>query len=150
LTHQVFQKHVAIDGEGDLSEVLKQEVVEVILFYFAPLLKNEEKDEINSRIREMVSGKKEACADVRAVRFGWSVENDFPLLSDEGKQDKTGAVLALFVGWSSIEAQKGSLKIDGDERFADSIGKDLGVVHSVGRLVQCRRFGEGNLASKAV
>jgi hypothetical protein len=143
----VFQKHIDIDGEGDLSEVLKQEIVEVEFLYLVRELGGEEEDEINKRVRDMVSGKMQSCADVKAVRFGWSVENDFPLLSDEGKQDRTGAVLALFVGWSSFEA---SQKMSGDERFADSIGKGLGVVHSVGRLVRCRRFGEGSLVSKAV
>jgi hypothetical protein len=142
LTHQIFQKHVAIDEEGiDLSEVLRQGVVEVTFLYFAAEIEDEGKEEVSKKVREIVAREMATCEGVKAVRFGWSVENDFPMLKDEGKQDRTGAVLALFVGCS--KAQNDFRDIDGVRGLADSIAEAHDVVHSVTRVIQCREFGGG-------
>jgi hypothetical protein len=137
LTHQVFQKHVTVE-EGDLSQVLRQAVVEITLVYFASDISQDEKAKVSARAREIMAEKLDACAGVEAVEIGWSVENDFPVLSHDGDNGRVGSVFALFIGRSSIEAQGEARQ---GRRLAESLGEFYGVVDSVTRVVQCREFG---------
>lgn len=116
-------------------------MVEVTFIYFSPEISEAGKKEVSTKVRDVIAEKLDTCTDVKAVTFGWSVENDFPVLTDEGKDDRTGAVLALFVGWSTVEAQKEFRKIHGDGGLSANAGKAHKVVHFVTRLLQGREFG---------
>jgi hypothetical protein len=140
LTHPVFQKHVAFDG--DLKDVLRADAVEVRFLYFSSEISNAEKEKVGTGVRQKVDERFGACADVAAVRVGWSLENDFPILRDGEPSGRVGTVLGIFVGWFSAEAQKVFRREHGDTDEVEKFGETGGALESLTTLVECRQFGK--------
>jgi hypothetical protein len=140
LTHSVFQKHVALDA--DLTAVLRARVVEVRFVCFSSDTSVEEKETVSTNVRRGINEYLDECADVSAVSVGWSLENDFPVLRDGETSGIVGAVLAVFVGWSGIEAQK---EFRREHRERDEVGRSgemNGMIGSFATLIECRQFGK--------
>lgn len=102
LTHSEFQKHVEV--ESDLRPVLQAPVTEVILTYFPSSITATEKSAISTQVQRIITSGLASCADARAASFGWSIENDFPVLGRGEGEGAVGSVLAVFVGWEKVDA----------------------------------------------
>jgi hypothetical protein len=140
LSHPVFQKHVAFDG--DLKDVLGAGAVEVRFLYFSSEISDAEKEKVGTSVRQKVDEKFGACADVAAVRVGWSLENDFPILRDGEPSGRVGTVLGIFVGWSTAGAQKKFRREHGDTDEIEKFGETDRASESLTALVECRQFGK--------
>jgi len=145
LTHGVFVKHVLV--EGDMPAVLKAPVMAVTLVYLPSDISQARKEKVSTLVGPFVHQKLDACADVKAAAFGWSVENDFPLFDREAGDKDTGTVFAAFVGWSSVDALKAFREANGDRGVFGKIGKMEKVTHSLTRLIQYREFGNSKVPS---
>ncbi|KAF2823814.1 hypothetical protein CC86DRAFT_457447 [Ophiobolus disseminans] len=99
LNRQEFQKHVTL--EADLRPVLQAPVTEILLAYFPSSTSEAEKAAISAQAEHIIEAGLRTCADARDACCGWSVESDFPVL---GRNEDVGSVLAVFVGWNSIDA----------------------------------------------
>ncbi|KFY81249.1 hypothetical protein V500_11590 [Pseudogymnoascus sp. VKM F-4518 (FW-2643)] len=99
LTHGEFTKHLAIVPSPPL--VLQAPVTEILLAYFPSDISEAQKDAASANVQEFSEKALKRCSDVKGFSFGWGVENDFPVRGEEGQ---TGSVLAVFIGWTSIDA----------------------------------------------
>jgi hypothetical protein len=140
LTHSVFQKHVAFDG--DLTDVLRVGVVEVRFMYFLSDIPVAKKDAVSTIVRRRVNETLVTCADVGAVSIGWSMENDFPVLHQGEPGGREGTVLSIFMGWSSVEAQKKFREEQGERDELESFGEMSEMSGSFTVLIDCRQFGK--------
>ncbi|KAH7087593.1 hypothetical protein FB567DRAFT_525301 [Paraphoma chrysanthemicola] len=138
LTHSEFQKHITVQpGFGD---VLSASETEILLVYFPADISDEQKNKATEALTGIIeeSGLKED-AHVKAVKWGWSVENDFPVL---GEKDRAGRVFAIFLGRESADVERGLQKgQEGVGYVGEFAGLD-GVVTIVRRVVACIKFGE--------
>lgn len=142
LSHPIFGCHVQLDGEA--RDVLNAPVVEITLLYFSPDITAAEKDGISKTFSTGTRGELDSNTDIQAVRSGWSVETDWPMLEGREKSEGTGTVFGILVGWSGAEAQKNSGVI---QSLVGKLGKggDGQLIHSATRLVECRRFGTARI-----
>ncbi|OWY57020.1 hypothetical protein AA0114_g9132 [Alternaria tenuissima] len=138
LSHPIFGHHVQLDGEA--RDVLNAPVVEVTLLYFSPDITDAEKEGISKTFSTGIGGDLDSNTDMRAVRSGWSVERDWPMLEGREKGEGTGTVFSILVGWSGVEAQKKSGVIQGLVGKLGT-GGNRQLIHSATKLVECREFG---------
>lgn len=142
LSHPIFGCHVELDGEA--RDVLNTPVVQVTLLYFSPDITDAEKEGISKTFSTGIGGDLDSNTDMRAVRSGWSVEKDWPMLEGREKGEGTGTVFSILVGWSGIEAQKKSGVIqDLVEKLRT--GGNGQLIHSATKLVECREFGTARI-----
>jgi hypothetical protein len=139
LTHSEFMKHVTV--EGDMPSVLQSPATAVTLVYFPSDISTTRKDEVSKLVGRLIHDKLDAVEDVKAVSFGWSVENDFPVFDREEKDSGSGTVFAVFMGWSSVGALEAFREANGDRGVSEKIGDVAKVTCSITRLIQCREFG---------
>lgn len=139
LTHGIFTKHVAVTDS--LAQALKSPVTEVLLAFFPSDTSLAEKDAATSQVQQFIEKAFNKCSDVKAVSYGWGVENDFPVLG--GEEGKTGSILTVFVGWPSVDA---NMKFAETEAFKENIGL-IGGMKGMIKLalfrINCRNFGGG-------
>ncbi|KAH7074717.1 hypothetical protein BKA63DRAFT_553641 [Paraphoma chrysanthemicola] len=138
LTHSEFQKHITV--QPGFRDVLSASETEVILVYFPADISDEQKDKATETLTKIIeeSGLK-ADARVKAVKSGWSVENDFPVLSEK---EITGRVFAIFVGRESADADWELQTGQEGAKYLKKFGEVEGVVTIVRRVVACIKFGE--------
>jgi hypothetical protein len=138
LTHSVLQKHIVPDR--DLQRVLGAGVVEVRFGYFGAGIGDVEKDQVARSVRRNIEQRLDLCSHVRAVSVGWIVERDIPVLCEGGERSgETGTVLAVLVGWDSVEAQREYRREHGGRDELREVESVLSVYTS---LIEYRQFGE--------
>jgi hypothetical protein len=138
LTHSEFQKHIEV--EPGLRSVLQAAVTEVVLVYFSSKISDAQKVETSKTFSQIIGDSDlRASAEVRAVSFGWSVENDFPVLGE--KEGRVGSVFGIFVGWQSVSAQTEVERKQAYGGYMEKISEVKGVNTLVSRLVACKEFG---------
>lgn len=86
-THGVFTKHVQVLPSSD---VLGSQATRIILAYFSSDITGVEKDAKTQQVKHVLDKD-----DSGSSSYGWGLENDFPVLGDDGK---SGSVLMIFVG----------------------------------------------------
>jgi hypothetical protein len=77
-------------------------VTEVLLCYFPSDISPAGKAAATARLQQFVEIGLGQCSDVKAVSYGWGVENDFPVRGGEARQ--LGSLLVAFIGWPSVDA----------------------------------------------
>lgn len=140
LSGQEFQKHVQV--EGDLRSVLNAPVTEILLTYFAASITEDEKAAISAKAQDIINTGLDACGDATAVSFGWSVEDDFPVFGSQGGERQVGTVLAVFVGWTSVDAAEKYWEENEHKKEFGEVVKIKEALEMVSRFVECRKFGE--------
>jgi hypothetical protein len=116
-------------------------VTEVLLAFFPSDISLAEKDAATFQLQQFIEKAFNKCSDVKAVSYGWGVENDFPVLG--GGEGKTGSILTVFVGWPSVDA---NMKFAETEAFKENIGLIggmKGMIKMVVLHINCRNFGKG-------
>ena len=127
MTHGIFTKHVA--ATDSLAQALKSPVTEVLLAFFPSDFSQAEKDATTFQFQQFEEKAFDKCSDVKAVSYGWGVENDFPVLGGEGD---AGSMFSAFVGWPSVEA---NMKFAETEAFKENIGLIGGIKRMVKMVV---------------
>lgn len=95
---------------------LRAPVTEILLAWFPKDISQELKD-ANTKKAELFAVKSlKACSDLHAINVGWGVENDFPMRG--GEEGQKGSLLAVFAGWSSIDAH---MKFRETDEFKEAI-----------------------------
>lgn len=95
---------------------LRAPVTEILLAWFPKDISQELKD-ANTKKAELFAEKSlKACSDLHAINVGWGVENDFPVRG--GEEGQKGSLLAVFAGWSSIDAH---MKFRETDEFKEAI-----------------------------
>jgi len=98
LTHGEFSKHVVLSPS---PLVLQSPITEVLLAYFPSDISAAGKESTATQFQKLVEKSLGGSTDVKAVSYGWGVENDFPVRGEEGQR---GSLLTAFIGWPSVEA----------------------------------------------
>lgn len=128
MTHGIFTKHVA--ATDSLAQALKSPVTEVLLAFFPSDFSQAEKDATTFQFQQFREKAFDKCSDVKAVSYGWGVENDFPVLG--GEEGDAGSMFSAFVGWPSVEA---NMKFAETEAFKENIGLIGGIKRMVKMVV---------------
>ena len=134
LTHGEFTKHIAVTPSPPL--VLQSPVTEVLLAYFPSDISPAGKDKATAQLQQFIERSLNKCTDVKAVSYGWGVENDFPVRG--GEEGQTGSILTTLIGWPSIDAH---MKFRDTEIFkenADLIRSMEGIVKIGMFHISCR------------
>jgi hypothetical protein len=87
-----------------------------MLAYFPSDTSSVRKDAATEQLQQFVEKGLNKCSDVKAVSFGWGVENDFPVRG--GKEGQLGTILVAFIGWPSIDAH---MKFRETEAFKENV-----------------------------
>ncbi|KAF5025441.1 hypothetical protein F66182_2464 [Fusarium sp. NRRL 66182] len=113
-----FNKHVTVTPfpPEDVLDKQRSPVTEVLLAFFPSDYDVPSRATATRRLEEFAARALKTSADWRGISYGWSVENDVPVRGDE---TKSGAMLAAFIGWPSIEAHQ---KFRETAHFKDNIG----------------------------
>ncbi|KAK2599521.1 hypothetical protein N8I77_011272 [Diaporthe amygdali] len=132
--HQKFADEIAKDIVKDFPKILgghhftkhfnlapyphtalRAPVTEILLIWFPSDASQEVRDAATTRLQKFADAISE-YADIKAINFGWGVENDFPVR--DGEEGQKGSVLTAQVGWSSIEAH---IQFRETDTFKDNI-----------------------------
>ena len=135
LTHGEFTKHVAFTPSPPL--VLHSPVTEILLAYFPSNISPAAKDKAGARAQQFVEKSLNKCTDVKAVSYGWGVENDFPVRDEEGK---TGSILMMFIGWPSVDAHMKFREMEIFKENVDLVRGMEGLVKLTIFHVSCQSF----------
>ncbi|KAM0553106.1 hypothetical protein ACHAPJ_007654 [Fusarium lateritium] len=111
-------KHVTLNPfpPEDVLNKERSPVTEVLLAFFPSDYDVASRATATRRLEEFAARALKTSADWRGISYGWSVENDVPIRGDEGN---SGAMLAAFIGWPSVEAHQ---KFRETADFKDNIG----------------------------
>lgn len=139
LSHPVFEKHITV--AGDFSTVLEAPTVQVTVLYFPSNISASEKEKVETAAKELIRKRMNASQDVQAVKLGWSVENNFPMLQPGATVDQSGIALSLFVGWTSVKAREEFVRDFDLVSELKRDGKSDSLIGEVTRLIECRKFG---------
>lgn len=96
-------KHVAFVSAS--KPALVSPLSEVVVAHFPKTIG---KDDQDAAIKKLEAAAGQGLKDLPGLSdatWGWSVEDDFPVIAD---MDRTGQALVLLVGWSGLDAQKAS------------------------------------------
>ncbi|KAL0933672.1 uncharacterized protein CTRU02_210471 [Colletotrichum truncatum] len=101
LTHGEFVKHLALTASS--AAALRAPLSEIVFIHFPGDLSADDKELIVQQLEHTVDKNVSKSPGIAAISWGWSVENDFPVV---GTKEQSGSVLALIIGWSGITSQK--------------------------------------------
>lgn len=94
-----------------------------MLAYFPSNISSARKDTASSQFQEFVEKGLNKCSDVKAVSYGWGIENDFPVRGEE--EGQIGSILIAFIGWPSIDAH---MKFRETAAFKENVDLITGMV----------------------
>lgn len=86
------------------------------MFYFPSNISDDAKTIATETMAKFKAQSLDKCADVQAVNYAFSVENDFPV--PDGDEGQTASALTLLIGWPTIDAH---MKFRGTEAFQEGI-----------------------------
>ncbi|KAM0347696.1 hypothetical protein ACHAPU_004711 [Fusarium lateritium] len=111
-------KHVTLTPfpPEDVLNKDRSPVTEVLLAFFPTDYDVASRATATRRLEEFAGRALKTSRDWRGISYGWSVENDVPVRGDEAN---SGAMLAAFIGWPSVEAHQ---KFRETDDFKDNIG----------------------------
>ncbi|KAH6952961.1 hypothetical protein DER45DRAFT_617334 [Fusarium avenaceum] len=111
-------KHVTLTPfpPEDVLNKERSPVTEVLLAFFPGDYDVASRATATRRLEEFAGRALKTSRDWRGISYGWSVENDVPIRGDEAN---SGAMLAAFIGWPSVEAHQ---KFRETDDFKDNIG----------------------------
>ncbi|KAH8902601.1 hypothetical protein BR93DRAFT_953726 [Coniochaeta sp. PMI_546] len=124
LDRGLFAKH--LDMKPYPPPALKSPVTEIMLAWFPSDLSPELKDATNKKLEQFSDKANEACPDIQAINLGWGLENDFPVRGSEAGEK--GCLVALFIGWLSIDAHLKFCDTDGFKEAVPLIRDLEGVI----------------------
>ncbi len=137
LTHGEFTKHIAVTPSPPL--VLQSPVTEVLIAYFPSDIKPAGKDAAAAQLGQFVEKGLNKCSDVKAVSWGWGVENDFPVRG--GEEGQKGSILTAFIGWPSIDAHMKFRETSAFKENVDLIRSMEGIIKLATFHISCRTLG---------
>lgn len=121
--------------------MLEAPTVQVTILYFPSTISASEKEKVEIAAEELISKRINGSQDVQAVKLGWSVENNVPMLQPGATVDQSGIALGLFVGWTSIKAREEFVRDFDLVSELKKNGKSDSMIGEVTRLIECRKFG---------
>jgi hypothetical protein len=131
-----FQKHITIDS--DLRPALEAPVTEVLLVYFPSDISASDQANISTLAKDIINSGLATCKDAKAASFGWSLENDCPVL---GRSAEVGSLLAVLIGWTSVDAAETFWEEKDQTMMFQEIVKVKEALELVCRFVECRKLG---------
>lgn len=93
------------------------------------------------RLEQVIEASLRERSNVEATSFGWGIENDFP--SRDSAEGKKSAVLAAFIGWSSVDANTKCRNSELFSKVEKSIEDIVGSSKLVMLYLECKSLGRG-------